>query len=138
MYHISEKGIKMNTANHLKEKLDLYRRWFSTLLIKEFMNLPFGEQSKFLAIAEKFMADCKRVHEEARDVKEKTVQFQVVRILPNDDYHMIIGEIEGTEVRVRFPSGTKIPNIGDKISCVLFSFDEEIWYSSKEELITGR
>jgi hypothetical protein len=124
--------------NFLKEKIDLYRKWFSTLLIKEFLNLPFGEQSKFLAIAEKFMADCKRVHEEARDVKEKTVQFQVDRILPNDDYHIIIGEIEKTEVRVRYPTGMAIPKTGDKITWVLFSFDEEIWYSSKEELITGR
>ena len=124
--------------NYLKEKIDLYRKWFSTLLIKEFLNLPFGEQSKFLAIAEKFMADCKRVHEEARDVKEKTVQFQVARILPNDDYHIIIGEIEKTEVRIRYPAGMAIPKTGDKITWVLFSFDEEIWYSSKEELITGR
>lgn len=127
----------MITSEGIKKKFELYRKWFNTFLAEEFLNLPIKEQKKFLMIAEKFMENCKRVHEEAKNIKEQTFNICIKEIQKN----CIIGEILETkkEVKIHVVQFNKdIPKIGESIVCLLFSMDEKSWYSSKYALITGR
>lgn len=124
------------TPDGIQERFELYRKWFKTLLVKEFLNLPTKHQRKFLAIAEKFLKDCRRIHEEGKEIKEKTVKVIVSKVLP----HEIHGIVEGSqkEIKMRLPTTKLAPKPGAKLNHIVFSIDEDVWYSSKEELITGR
>jgi hypothetical protein len=132
----------MMTPNRIKERLEFYRKWFDTMKVKEFMNLPVKDQNMCLAIIEKFTHDCKKIHEEAWDIKEKIVRIKVKKIVPYaiDTSYGVIGYIEETkeEIEFKFPVYVSIPAPGDIITCTLFSLDGEMWFSSKTELITGR
>jgi hypothetical protein len=126
----------MMTPSRLKERLNYYRNWFETMKVKEFLNLPVKDQNSCLAIIEKFVDDCKKIHEEARHIKEKMVRLTV------EDYVIgkkIIGSFEtGGTVEIELPEYMPLPVMGDIITCTLFSLDGETWYSSKTELITGK
>ena len=130
-------------SDGIKERFDIYRKWFKTLLIKEFLNLPVKYQENFIIIVEKFIKDCKEVHKDAKRLMEKTVQISVKKILVPDnkeENYIIVGQVNDSqeEVKISYLASIKKPNIGDVLSHVVFSTDGEMWYSSKEELITGR
>lgn len=118
-----------------KDRFDQYRKWFRTLLIKEFLNLPFKEQNKFIAIVEKFIIDCKKTHAEAENIKEQFVHLTV----ESTEGGILTGKIveTGDLIRIDFPPTARV-SIGDILELTVFSMDGETWYSSKQELITGR
>lgn len=111
-------------------RFETYRKWFQALLVKEFMELPAAEQERFIPLVEKFLADCRKVAEEGRSIKERRIQVRVSQV--SGDTAM--GEFEGKTLR--FPKDSS--RIGDQVFITVFSFDGEMWYSSKRELITGR
>jgi ribosome biogenesis SPOUT family RNA methylase Rps3 len=131
-----------------KERMELYRKWFKTLLVKEFLNLPIKQQTQFFILSDKFIKDCRKIHEDAKKIQEKPVHINVTEILnpdnPSENY-IIVGIVQDVppphcmmKVRIEYPSGVKKPNVGDVLSHTVYSVDGEIWYSSKTELITGR
>jgi hypothetical protein len=125
-----------------RERLDSYRRWLQALRI-EFLNLPVEQQERFLPIAEKFIQDCRKLLDEARSVKERKVILTVDRVTNREDRTYIEGLEKETGawpgiVQFVVPYMKNKPAIGDKVSITLFSLDGKTWYSSKEELITGR
>lgn len=128
----------MITSDFLKNRFEFYRKWLNTLLVKEFLNLPYREQSRFMALIGKFTEDCKKVHEEAIDIKEKSVIINVEKIIKNSN--LVIGKIpeSSNKINIKYPQESTLPAIGDSICCIIYSKDEEEWFSSKEELITGR
>lgn len=127
----------------IREKFELYRKWFKTLLVKEFLNLPARHQERFIAIADKFLKDCRRIHEEGKDIKEKTVKIVVKKVVPPDNQkeeYEVQGTVEGSQrqVTMMLPTTRPVPEPGSRLNHILFSMDEDMWYSSKEELVTGR
>ena len=126
------------TSDTMRAKLDLYRRWFKTLLVKEYLNLPSKYQERFLTIAEKFLQDCRRVFEEHKQIMERSVIVTVTSIEKGQSGYMVTGELEeakGEVVKLLLPSEA---HKGSKIRHTLYSFDGETWHSSKEKLVTGR
>lgn len=122
----------MMTPNRLKEKLNYYRKSLETM-VYEFMNLPVKEQKGCLSLFEKFINDCRVVHEEAKTIKEKKFHITVKERLPE---HRIRGSFEaGADIVIELPEYVPMPAEGDTIICTLFSLDEKTWYSSKVELI---
>lgn len=120
--------------NNLSEQFKTYKKWFNTLLMKEFFNLPFEKQKEFITIAEEFIQSCNRVHKEAKDITEKTFTIKIKDIIvqnSNKDKHLIIGEIEGKEIKIEFPSSEPVPKTGSSMSCLLYSIDNQTWCSSK-------
>lgn len=131
------------TPDGIRDKFDLYRKWFRTLLVKEFLNLPTKYQKRFLVILQKFVSDCKKVLEEGKKIKEKVIRITVQRIETPDnreESYIVCGITEDVneEIRMSFPVSKPKPRVGDRLHHTIFSVDEKIWYSSKEELITGR
>lgn len=129
----------------IREKFDLYRKWFRTLLIEEFLNLPTQYQERFLILVQKLLDDCKRMFEEGKAVKERVIEITVKKVVPefleevmeNKDTFYVFGtcnEIEG-EIKIVFPIKKPRPKTGDKLHHTVFSLDETVWYSSKEELL---
>jgi hypothetical protein len=116
---------------------ELYRKWFNTLLVKDFLNLPYKDQSKFMAMVDKFSKDCAKVHEEAKVIHEKTIKINVQKILQKDDTYTIIGSIGDIQIPIKYFKADDLPAIGSSFCCIIYSSDEENWFSSKEELITG-
>jgi len=130
----------MITSKKMKKKFEDYRNWFFTFLAKEYLNLPINYQRKFLDIARKFIENCEKVHEEAKNIKEKTFIIYIKEIEPaRNKKCVIIGKVLeiNKDIRIGVPAA-QVPEVGESIECVLFSLDEELWYSSKEALITGR
>lgn len=121
--------------NKMKKQFDLYKKWFKTLLIKEFFNLPFEKQKEFMTIAEQFIQNCNRIHKEAEKIIEKTFTIKIKRIIQDSEKTVIIGLIEGKEIKIEFPSSEVKPKIGNTITCILYSIDKQEWYSSKMRLI---
>lgn len=131
------------TPEGIRERFDFYRKWFRSLLIKEFMNLPSRYQERFMVLLEKFTRDCKRTLQEGKSIQEKTIKLIVNKVHEPDnkeENYTISGKIEGTEnyVKISFPVSKSRPEKGKKLNCTVYSIDGKIWYSSKEELITGR
>ncbi len=131
----------MLTPEGIKKRFEFYRKWFSTLLIKEFLNLPIKDQNKFILIVEKFLIDCRKVYKEAAEISEKIVIIKITEILAPDnrkEEYTIIGTIKDTDkkVEIKNPATIPLPKIGSNVTCTLFSLDKKVWYSSKEELIT--
>lgn len=125
--------------NKIKEQLEKYKKWFKTLLMKEFLNLPLEKQKEFIIIAEKFLQDCRKIHEEAAHIKERIFQIKVSNILtPTTDSHkeyIVVGIVEKNEIKIKFPLSQPKPKIGSTLTCVLYSVDSQNWYSSKTKLI---
>jgi len=124
-----------------KERFEFYRKWFKTLLVTEFLNLSLKQQEKFLILADKFLKDCRRVHDDAKKIMEKTIEILVTGILSPDnkaENYIVVGQTSESEIRIGYPSSIKKPAVGDTLTHIVFSIDGETWYSSKEELITGR
>ena len=119
----------------MNERLNYYRKIFKTLLIKEFLNLSFKDQEKFMLIADKFVTDCKTLHKEAQEIKEKTIIVSVLSVDSGEDSHTITGRCNGDAIKMNIPKWMKKPIPGGTVSCPVFSNDGDIWYSSKEELI---
>jgi len=131
----------MLTPEGLKKQFDNYRKWFSTLLIREFLNLPIKEQNKFIIMVERFLLDCRKVYKEATQVTEKIIIIRITEIEPpdnRDEDYKIIGIIKDTEkkVEIKNPATIPLPEIGSNVTTTLFSLDKKTWYSSKQELIT--
>ncbi len=121
--------------NKIEKRFDKYKRWFKTLLMKEFFNLPIEKQKIFISIAEEFLVDCKRIHHEANNIKEKTFQIKIERIIDiSPEKYVVVGKIDRNEIKIPFPSTEKKPPMNGTITCVLYSIDEQIWYSSKTRL----
>jgi len=122
-----------------RKRFDFYRKWFQALLIKEFLNLPLKLQDQFIVLAEKFLADCRRIHTEAAEISEKSVAILVKEVREhNMESLMVVGTVDGSEVKVMIPVTVGKPAVGSSIPWTVFSMDKETWYSSKEELIAGR
>jgi hypothetical protein len=130
----------MITTGGMREKFDLYRKWFSTLLNTEFMNLPYKEQDKFLGTVKVFLDNCEKVHKEAKSIKEKTIQIKIKNIEAKDpETYIVTGtSLDMADLKIKYPSSEPLPVVGSSVACIIFSVDGEVWYSSKEELITGR
>lgn len=129
------------SPEELRTKFDTYRKWFHTLLIKEFLNLPVKFQQRFLILTEKFLQDCRKVHEEAKTIKEKEIQIQVNQVIVSTrlgDPFTVIGKVNNQEIIITFPGSMPKPQPGKKLSYTIFSLDGDVWYSSKEELLTGK
>lgn len=125
----------------IRERFDLYRKWFNTFLAQEFLNLPTKYQDRFITLVELFLSNCKKVYEEGKNVQEKVVQINVTKIILPDnkeEQYVICGKSPDSEdeIRVAFPIRTPRPKIGAKLYHTVFSIDGTLWYSSKEELIT--
>lgn len=127
----------------IKGRFELYQKWFKTLLIKEFLNLPTKYQEKFLTMAEAFLTDCRKILEEGKIIKEKAITLTVTDVLPvgneipggsNEKFRVYCRSYELKD-KVVLPVVSPGPKIGDKLNYIVFSLDGDVWYSSKEELI---
>jgi hypothetical protein len=129
----------MITTDSIKTKFEFYRKWLSTFLNKEFLNLPYKEQDKLLTLIKTFLSNCERVHEEAKVIKEKQISVKIMRIEPGQGSYTIVGNApDFDEIKIKQTASIPQPLTGDSFRCIIFSEDGETWYSSKEELITGR
>ena len=131
------------TPDGIRERFELYRKWFRTFLVREFLNLPAKYQERFMALLTQFVEDCKRIKEEHKQIKEKTIKVIIERVETPDNKEedfIAYGKHEESddEIRLRFPVSKPRPKIGKRVRHVVYSTDESVWYSSKEELITGR
>lgn len=120
-----------------QEQFEFYKKWFNTLLVKDFLNLPYKEQSKFMVMVDKFSKDCAKVHEEAKVICERTIKVHVEKIIKNDASYTVIGSIGDIQVPIKYLKDYDLPAIGSSFPCIIFSSDEENWFSSKEDLLTG-
>ena len=101
----------------IREKFDLYRKWFRTLLIKEYLNLPALYQERFLIIVQKFLDDCKKIHEESKAVKERVIEITVKRVVPefleevmeNKDTYEVFGTCADSEDEIKIITNEKTP-----------------------------
>jgi len=127
------------TPNGIKERFEFYRKWFRTLLINEFLNLPSEYQKRFIKLSEKFLDDCRKVQKEGDAIKEKNINVIVsdADVDTKDENYKVYGKIEDTETEIsfKFPFTMACPKTGKKIPCVVYSLDGNTWYSSKKELI---
>lgn len=131
------------TPEGIRERFELYRKWFKTLLLKEFLNLPIQSQERFLILVNRFIQDCRKIHEESKSVQEKTIKIITDRVLEPDnkeENYVVCGTVEGTntEIKISFPSSKPQPRKGKKVLSTVYSTDGKTWYSSKEELIKGK
>jgi len=131
------------TPDGIRDKFEFYRKWFRTLLMKEFLNLPTKYQDRFLVIADKFLKDCHKVCEEGKKIKEKMIKISVIEVqIPDnkEENYIVCGKSDSVHdiVRMSFPATKSHPSIGQKLTHTVFSADGEVWFSSKEELIIGR
>jgi hypothetical protein len=129
------------TPDGIQEKFNLYRKWFRTLLVKEFLNLPMKYQDRFLVLLRTFLKDCEKVHKDAKRVQEKVIAIKVTRILSpdnKDENYIICGETDNSqdEIRMSVPVSKPQPKIGAKLYHTIYSINGDVWFSSKEELIT--
>ena len=69
------------TPDGIRERFDLYRKWFNTFLVKEFLNLPTKYQDRFIALIEMFLANCKKMYEEGKKVQEKVIQIIATKVI---------------------------------------------------------
>jgi len=125
----------------IKERFELYRKWFRTLLVKEFMNLPSKHQMQFIGLIKDFIENCNKVYEDQIDIKERVINLTVTKVLSPDnkqESYVICGKSSELkdEVRMSVPINRPKPKLGVKLYHTVFSLDEIVWYSSKEELIT--
>jgi len=127
----------------IEDRFNLYKKWFKTLLIKEFLNLPTAYQKNFIVISEKFLEDCKKIHKEGKVIKEKVIKLTIYDIFPisneipgrgTDEKFRVYCKSSELIDKVVLPM-TKEPKIGDKLCHTVYSLDGTIWYSTKEELI---
>jgi hypothetical protein len=127
----------------MRNRFDLYRRWFNTALAKEFLNLPRKQQEDFVNLVSLFLERCKRIQEEHKTLREKVIQITVTKVFPpvnQQEEYVVEGVVDETKrtVKVSYPTCSPQPKIGEKLNVTVFSSDGDVWYSSKEELITGR
>ena len=128
----------------VKKRFEFYRKWFKTLLIKEFFNLDLANQEKFIVIVNNFIQDCQKIHAEAKEIMEKTVIVTITEILSpdnKDENYTVVGHPTTPfmeKIKIKYPSSVKKPSIGDSVPYTVYSLDGDIWYSFKEELLTGR
>jgi hypothetical protein len=125
----------------IRERFEYYRRWFNTFLIKEFLNLPIKYQERFLVLLQKFTEDCKKIHNENKRIKERIICIKVEKILSPDnkeESYIVCGKTDESDdgIKLLLPINKPKPKIGSNLYHTVFSMDEKIWYSSKEELIT--
>ena len=129
----------------IRNRFELYRKWYKTLLVTEFINLPLKYQERFLAMTETFAKDCRKVLEESRNIREKTVVIKVERVEANcrEGKFIVYGRADKVkdEIKIVLPSeeGDTFfpkPKIGSKICHTMYNLDGDVWYSSKEELIS--
>lgn len=121
----------------VEKQFEFYKKWFTTLLVKDFLNLPYKDQSKFMALVDKFSRDCAQVHEEAKVIHERSIKIKVDNIINIGDSYTVIGYIGDIQVPIKYVSADALPAVGSSFSCIIYSMDEENWFSSKEELIAG-
>jgi hypothetical protein len=125
----------------IKERFELYRKWFNTFLVREFLNLPQKYQEQFLSLLKKFTENCTKVYEENKVIKEKVINIIVTEIISPDnkqENYIICGKSSDLkkEIKMSVPINKTRPKIGSKLYHTVFSIDGVVWYSSKEELIT--
>lgn len=130
------------TPDGIRERFEIYRKVFRTLLVKQFLNLPVKFQERFITLVETFLQDCKRVYNESKTIRERTIRVRIERILPPDNQteeYVVCGKTEGVseEIRMAFPASKPRPDIGKNLIHTMFSVDGNVWYSSKEQLLTG-
>lgn len=120
----------------LDKKFTEYKKWFQTLLMEEFFNLPFKKQKEFIALAEDFLQKCKKINEDAESIIEKKfrVRIQNITSLHTKDF-LVTGFIQEKEIKIVFPSSEPKPEIGGFVDCILYGIDNLNWYSSKRELV---
>ena len=119
-----------------EKKFEVYQKWFNTFLIRSFIDLPSKYQEKFIYLVESFLKKCKKLRDEhKKTIIEKDAIIEISKI----DYqnNLVTGIINSEEIRISIPKETGI-EIGSKIKITLYSIDNEVWYSSKVKLITGR
>lgn len=125
----------------IRHKFSFYRKWFQTLLVREFMNLPYKHQENFIILADKFLQDCKKIHSEHQEIKERTVTI-TINDIQNTENNTILGAylenaLSKTEVKIIAPLNSKFKK-DQKVRHILYSLDGQVWHSSKEQLLTGR
>jgi hypothetical protein len=122
----------------VKEKFEWYRKWFNTLVRKEFINLPSEHQKRFMDLLEKTKNECGKYYNEHKGIKEKILKFKIMRTEDFDESSIKIygrtNELEGDCVMV-YPKSFKAPLAGEVRHFMLYSLDGTSWYASKEELI---
>jgi hypothetical protein len=125
----------------IKDRFELYRKWFKTLLIKEFMNLPSRFQKSFIVMIERFLDDCRKIYEEGKAVQERLIELTVIDKFLNtkDPDNSLIIYCTSPELRhkvtISLTNYKTEPKVGSKIHSTIYSIDGEKWFSSKEELI---
>jgi len=119
----------------IKEKFERYRKWFETLLIEEFLELPAAYQERFIKCVEKFLEDCKKIHGESKIIKEKTVELTVTKIIPDNESFTVYCTIPKVENNVKIHTSKPVL-AGTRFHSTVYSLDETTWYSSKKELLT--
>lgn len=129
------------TPDGIKEKFELYRKWLKSLLVKEFINLPVKHQENFLALINNFVADCLKIMEEGKEIKEQIIKVEVTKIeIPDnkEENFIVYGKTEKSndDIKMRLPIDSPRPKLGAILYHTMFSLNGEVWYSSKEELIT--
>lgn len=131
------------TPDGIREKFEYYREWLKALLIKEFFNLPTKYQENFLIMIENFLQDCKRIYIEGKEIKERPIQVKIFNIITPEngkDVYIVCAhsvELKDT-INIPYPISRPKPKIGAKLNIILYSLDEQMWYSSKEELVTKK
>ena len=125
----------------IKERFEFYRKWFKTLIVKEFMNLPMKYQDQFIVLLNDFIENCKKIREESKAIQERIIQITVIEILSPDnkqENYIIHGKCSELKdiVKMSVPITKPKPKMGAKIYHTIFSLDKVVWYSSKDELIT--
>ena len=125
----------------IKNRFELYQKWFKTLLIEEYLNLPIKSQEKFMTLVKDFTKSCEKIHEESKVIKEREIKLTIVEILPvfnRDEKYRIYCQSSELQNKVIMPvyQVSPEPKIGDKINCTVFSIEGDVWYSSKEELVS--
>ena len=128
----------------IKDRFELYQKWFKTLLIKEFLNLPTKYQEKFLTMGDTFLKDCKKIHQEGKEaIEEKIITLTITEVFSkgtNEKFKVYCRSStlqDKVVLSLTFPE----PKIGDKLCYVVYrlkdNLNENVWYSSKEELINN-
>lgn len=122
----------------IKERLAHYRKWFNTLLVREFLELPYRQQEQFINTVDTFLKDCRKIHKEHENVLERSVTLEVNCITEDDEWAYFVGTAENVtgEIQIRYPKHSA-PRDGKRIIHMVYSLDGQDWYSSKSLLIRG-